>query len=79
MIYLSMIFRHRSWLYLRLSYDVCNYIVYNHPSVSYVQSSYSHHVIFKTAQKAYDTHAISLPVPYDYLKSLPSVLAQMTI
>ena len=43
--------------------------------VEIVRKPYSHRVIFTTsAQKSYNAHAMSLRVPYDYLKSLRSVL-----
>ena len=40
-----------------------------------VRKPHSLRVIFTTsAQKSYDARAMSLPVPYNYLKSLPSFL-----
>ena len=78
---------------MALCYNVCVYILNDHPAISFgdrtrqslqrpcgdraknVQSSYSHRVIFTTsAQKSYDARAISLRIPYDYLKSLDQFL-----
>ena len=72
---------------MALSYDICVYILYNHPVISFgdrrgqsLHRPWVDHMVTAqsscnlptSAKKAKDAHAMSLRVPYDYLKSLQS-------
>ena len=75
---------------MALSYDVYIYILYDHPGflsateqgspyrdlaeIVHVRTPHSHSAIFTSVQKSHDAPAMSMRVPYDYLKSLQSFL-----